>query len=401
MSIREEKLTQGGTKVADLRVAALSYTVGADHIYVTLVDQEGRTQIFRLLKCEVAFPLIDKLVESLSGSYPSRGTKAVFERFSCDWGKNLLPPLSELRDFDILVIIPHHLLYGLPFHAISANGQFLGLSHGITYCSSVALFRQCIGNNSAREHDLSRWTYTTDSNAPREAPRKPKKCLGLGIDILGDHVALYRELAEHFSGFFESWSIAGVMPRFELKQPSYDAMCLVCHGYYDPMDPNNCGLLLDKPTGTGVERPIVLGQGAANFRDLPFRHLPPEIQPKGGSSTPEFMTINELKVDANCRAELVALFGCWTGAGSPASVEDPGSLAEQWLRIGAASVLANLWGAYFPVLKRWVEFFLLNWLTRRQPKAIAWREATRAMLSERSDLPLSQWANIVLMGDWL
>jgi len=104
-----------------------------------------------------------------------------------------------------------------------------------------------------------------------------------------------------------------------------------------------------------------------------------------------------------CDAQLVALFGCSTGNGAVASTDDYVSLAYQWLKVGAASVVANLWEADVDALAAWARHFARQWVELRQPKAIAVREGTRAYLAEQpaSAGELETWGCVALLGDWL
>lgn len=86
-----------------------------------------------------------------------------------------------------------------------------------------------------------------------------------------------------------------------------------------------------------------------------------------------------------------------------ASADDHASLAYQWLKAGAASVLANLWEADLPFITRWTEIFVANWTAARRPKAIAARDSTRILLSQHPDLADRPhvWGSLALFGDWL
>jgi len=85
-------------------------------------------------------------------------------------------------------------------------------------------------------------------------------------------------------------------------------------------------------------------------------------------------------------AQQVALFGCSTGASQAISGDDCGRIVHQWLKLGAVSVLASFWKADVAFIEQWSTCFLENWLKKRQPKAIAWQQATRSLLAEKPDL---------------
>jgi CHAT domain-containing protein len=140
----------------------------------------------------------------------------------------------------------------------------------------------------------------------------------------------------------------------------YDVICAVCHGYYDSADVCNSGLLLEKDFGINY-RNIFLHKGVFHlFRDFPFRDVPTDIRTTHDA---EILTMNELKVYCYIRAQLVALFGCSTGAGTTHGSSFD-SFAYQWLKIGASSTLANLWESDFEFAKIWSTQFLTNWLEK-------------------------------------
>ncbi|MCW3474594.1 CHAT domain-containing protein [Limobrevibacterium gyesilva] len=394
-------------RVAEIRVGALQYYVGAEHVHALLIDQDGRTQTFVLAAWDDVFPRIDRFMEKIErGSFSAAGAPAEFRAFSREWGRTLLPPAAALGRFDVLVILPHYVLHGLPFHTIwiEEEGQYLGTARGVTYCSSATLFTRCVDRNIARRSNLAEWAFALDGGGATGAPQAPRRCLGIGADILGGMTAEYRHVAEEFArGFAEPVTFpdatrAMIKNRLNRAEP-WEALCIVCHGHYDDDISDNSGLLLDRDAMGITVRPIFLHRGRYfDFRDLPFTYLPSAIAP---SRDGELMTVGELKVDCLTDAQLVALFGCSTGAGQVESGDDFNSMAYQWLKIGAASTLANLWEVDIAFLRRWSPVFLDNWLTRRQPKAIAWRQALRTVLDSDLQQDPYEWGAITLFGDWL
>jgi CHAT domain-containing protein len=193
------------------------------------------------------------------------------------------------------------------------------------------------------------------------------------------------------------------MPRELLKTAASDVVAIVCHGSFYEGDASGSGLLLDHryDGSNSMSRPIMLSDGrSATFRDYPFRYPPPAL-PYADGARPELLNLDELKVDAHSHAQMVALLGCSTAAAGT-WVEDLGTLAEQWLRLGAATVLANIWESDVLVVQQWCEHFLTRWIRERQPKALAWRDANRALLSSTvGSGSLFDWACSTLWGDWI
>jgi CHAT domain-containing protein len=399
-----------GKRVGDLKVGLLFYLV-ADCITVTLLDQYGRTETFRLLSYDDAFPRIDRLFDAIHTAYPPRARRVTLEDFSSDWGRQLLPPADVLSAYDVLVIVPHHSLHGLPLHAVRLHDEagYLATTHGITYCSSGTLFRRCVDRNPARRGDVSSWRYAVRVGDTVSAPAAPASCVSAAIDVKETHSAQYRSLAETFARYFAE-PLVGDAERPFLKLPltypklDRDVLCIVCHGHYDRTHPDNSGLLvalhtLTPPGHTAMN--VSVGDGEVyQFADLPFRFFPFELPNESGFE-PEIISVAELKVECSTSADLVALLGCATGAGHVSSGDDFDSLAYQFLKLGAASALANLWDLDVVFAGQWVPLFLENWLTRRQPKALAWRHATAEFLDTHKDAEHYEWAVLALVGDWL
>jgi hypothetical protein len=422
-------------RVADLKVGLLAYYVGTDNVYALLVDQQGDVRRFRLLSCRQASPLIDDLRDAMEQplAFPPSEVAAVFHDFCHDWGRRLLPPPEALEPFDVLVVVPHHFLHGLPLHLVSAGGDgaMLSTSHGVTYCSSGTLFVRCVERNRARFADPRAWTFAgsgtdgtgdtdgtdgTDGDAPPQRP--DRTCVSIGVDVLTGKDAAYRDLAASFAGRFRK--VRPVATREELKNvlntvhreklDSPDAICIVCHGYVDPATADRSGLLLCGRRGVRFMRNYELHrQTMIRVADYPFAEIPAYLEPVGpqlapeGFFEPETLTVGELKINCTTEAELVALFGCSTGTGSVGAADEFDTLAYQWLKAGAASVLANMWEADLLITDKWVQQFVANWLDAGQPKAIAARNATRSFLAQDPGAVTRPyaWGSLALFGDWL
>jgi CHAT domain-containing protein len=412
-------------RVSALSVGLIQYFVGVEYVYATLINRDGKTQLFQLSSCANAVSAADMLLDVLERPYAWTPTQCakVIQDFAEGWGRQLLPPADALRPFDVLIIVPHHFLHGVPFHLVSCDKEPLATSHGVAYCSSSTLLARCIERNRARQFDMRLWTFPSDNDdSPSEGP-PVISCLSCGVDILTDKDAAYRELAHAFSAQFSNQAnathrneIKGALATArstETEHPAWvhpDAICLVCHGYYDPARADQSGLLLAGRRGTMRTQSVrVHGDTLLRINDLPFAEVPLRLDPVQPQSAPfglfdpEVLTTSELRVHCETDAQLVALFGCSTGTGLVTSNDDYISHAYQWLKAGAASVIANLWEADFPIITEWAERFAVNWVQRRQPKAIAARNATRGLLVEQPALTgqLAVWGSLAVLGDWL
>jgi len=399
-------------RVGDLRVGAMEYFVGPARIEVAVIKEEAESRLYPLCPVDECLAEAHQLLDTLEGPSTPNERAQLLRSFSSGWGRKLLPPFETIAGFDVLILIPHHTLHALPLHAIwiEEENASLGACRGVTYCSSATLFTRCAQRNTARRSDCAAWLPGDAGTPPVSAPPLPRLCAGIAVDTMGEKDESYKKLGKLFGSHFEA-SNGPDMWRLGIKRPyrrgsdekpsTYDAIYFVCHGYYDPVQPVNSGLLVCSPLpGTG-ERFIHLpgGQGAF-FRDLPFRELPREIVPRSDMNV-EMMTIGELEVEGFTQAELVALLGCSTSAGHVLSGDMMESMGYQWLKLGAASVLAGLWRLDIEFISAFIEVFLKNWLEFRQPKAVAFCECLQTMLSAPDPPPLYQWAGVQLLGDWL
>jgi CHAT domain-containing protein len=389
------------SRVADVRASVLAYFVGIDFLYCTLHDHAGGEQVFRLASCCEILPKLEVLLEAFDGAHSPARRERAFAEFSRGWGRALLPPSEALESSDVLVVIPHAALHGIPLHAIEdgADARPLGATHGVTYVPTGTLFVRCVNRNPARRFDPAAWLF------PRiginGAPPPPRSCRAAAVDVRfhasGEYEALARLFLDHFQE--KRWTEpdrTSVKPQRGTPSDA-EALCIVCHGHYDSEFPGRSGLLLAIGRSE-INIPIHFGQ-SFQFRDLPFRFFPTGVTVRPDYS-PEILTVDELMVGASTDAQLIALVGCSTATGQTLSADDFHSLAHQFLKIGAAGVLASLWTLDFDFAKSWVPRFLRYWCDLRLPKALAFRESIRDELNEKA-WPISEWAAPALFGDWL
>lgn len=320
--------------VTELTIGLLTYYVGTDSIVALLTDQRGQTKRFRLPNCRDVFPLIDHFVAVLEQpvAYTPTELAAAFREFVHGWGRQLLPPAGDLDPFDVLVIVPHHFLHGLPLHIVSQpDGTSLAARYGVTYCSSGTLFARCVDRNRARFPNSAIEAAAGPANGDPAGPgRPPRTCLSLGLDVLTDKDPAYRALAATFASHFQK--VQPVTTRDEVKDSldvfwslpddrRPDVICLVSHGYADPAMPDRSGLLIAGRRGVGRMRRVRLHRDSVvRIQDYPFAGVPLRLDPirpqpvPVGWFDPEPLTISELKVNCSTDAELIALLGCSTGA---------------------------------------------------------------------------------------
>jgi CHAT domain-containing protein len=339
------------------------------------------------------------------------------ERFCYQIGPLLLPPEQSLRRFDVLVIVPQGPLVGLPLHAVWLAGrqEFLGHAMAVTYAPSITQLLRCMDRNTAR-FAPGGWEYRLDAPARVDRPRLTS-CWATGYDGVGDQSQRFAEVAEEFASAFPGERYSGAGSRASLNNHlasgEYDVICLVCHGYHDPIYPDRSGVLLPSlaahlagegfPHGAAAAarawRPVQLHDGRSGFvRDLPLADVPGQVRPRDDA---ELFTVRELRLAPTVRAQLVALFACTTAMGQSLGGEEHLSLAHEWLKVGVPSVLANLWSLDLDFIRRWSRLFLDGLVDRQQPVAVAYQQAHRRLLAEEPDLHPYDWSVISLFGDWL
>jgi CHAT domain-containing protein len=390
-------------RVTDVRAGLLAYFMGTDHVYCALHNGAGREQVFRLASCRDILPRLETLVEALEGSGTRARREQTLVEFARGWGRALLPPSDTIDGFDVLIIIPHGVLHGIPLHAIEPGGAGvpLALTHGITYAPSGTVFVRCVDRNAARRFDPAAWTFPCGNAS--DAPPPPRRCRAAAIDVKYKRTREYEALARLFlDGFDErQWRDAArtsIKPRRQ-GDGDADVICIVCHGHYDQRT-GHSGLLLAATPGSARETVIPIHYGEAHaFRDLPFHDVPASVGVRDDCS-PEILSVDELMVGCSTDAQLVALIGCSTAAGQTGSADEFVSLSNQFLKIGAATVMASMWALDFDFARSWVPRFLHRWRDLREPKALAMRESMREEL-DNTPWPISEWAVPALLGDWL
>jgi CHAT domain-containing protein len=175
-----------------------------------------------------------------------------------------------------------------------------------------------------------------------------------------------------------------------------DVLLVVAHGYTEPTTASFSGLLLRPPSEVGWE-PVDMGSGVTfEVRDRPLASAPP----LRGDVQAEVLTAAELSTTALLDSELVVLLACSAGTGRLDEGDSPNNIAETLLRLGASSVIAALWDADFAATRDWVEVFFEAWLRQGRPKALAARDATRALYVKFDGQP-ERFGALTLRGDWI
>jgi hypothetical protein len=384
------------------RVVGLVYLVIAGRVKAAIVE-DGRWHWTELTDVASVLTPAAKLRDELADKMAvARRRLSQLDQFVQGWGRRLLPAEILHDPPDVLVLVPHAALHLLPLHLVSADdGMALACHSGITYSSSLSLFCRNAIRNRARQRE----TIET------------RKAAGGGTDVSRLGNKKFRQLAEIVLGEFSGSRVSAPMGRFEVKKAMRDdscgVVCIVAHGFVDPDQHRDSGLLLDHPAamlnmrlesaglgGMGVSPddrvgwPIALYGTQWEIIDLPLRDFPARIM---HDHPAEILTVTDLGREPATEAELVMLLACSAGMNVVLQGDEPASLAEAFLRLGASSVIAPMWDCDYALADVWARAFIGSWAREKTPKALAAREAFRAM-GDGSDA--AALGPLHLRGDW-
>ena len=324
----------------------------------------------------------------------ARGRVPRLREFSEGWGRELLPGAAV--ESDVVVVVPHAFLHDVPLHLVRVGpaGEWFGALVGVSYSSSRSLFVRCAKRNSARRQGAHVNSFT-----------------GGGTDVLSGNNEPFRELVRSVAGSFdaddvllhgENWphiyTRSALKAAFRAEEP-FDVVCVAAHGYTDPINHRMSGLMVEHDThGLGSRKIPLHGGRYFDFRDLPLRRVPGTIRP---ATRTDVLTAAELEVDGHIDTQLVVLLACSTGWGRVLEGDEPASLAESFLHIGAPSVVAPMWDSDYDASRAWVQGFFDAWVDQGHPKALATRDVMQQMQEgPHADRP-ERIGALALRGDWL
>jgi CHAT domain-containing protein/tetratricopeptide (TPR) repeat protein len=248
----------------------------------------------------------------------------------------LLRPIAERLGTRRLVVVPHRVLYYVPFHALYDGVSYLIEQREVAGVPSASVLRHCMARPQ-RPLDRALLMGVSDERAPRVrdevlalAPLFPQ------ADMLLDEQATLVALRE--------------------RAPGADVVHLACHGQFRP----------DNPLFSALH----LADGWLTVRDTSSLDL---------------------------RCGLVALSACETGAGAVAPGDELISLARGFFSAGAPTLLVSLWTVDDETTALLMAGFYSR-LRAGDGPAAALRYAQRTLL-EQYPHPFF-WAPFVLLGRW-
>jgi CHAT domain len=192
-------------KLSDLRTGAVVHMMSDRSVAGVWLTGDATTEGFRSGPLGELVPLIDGLRDELRDTMAiARARVPRLEEFAAGWGRRLLPPAVLGGEVDVVVVVPHSLLHGLPLHVvIGDDGAPVGTRCGFTYASSMSLFVHCAERNLARAVDLEAWTFDVEGEAAACGYPLPSGATAGGTDVIHrgpGFVDLAREISELIDG---------------------------------------------------------------------------------------------------------------------------------------------------------------------------------------------------------
>jgi CHAT domain-containing protein len=329
----------------------------------------------------------------------SRPVLPALERFASEWGRVLLPDswLADPPRYGVL--IPNGMLHALPLHLIRTDsGRPLCAETGVSLCSSLTLLRRCL----ERSPGPRRVADPFYGRVPDDMP-----VIAAGTDVLGANDDAWRRLpVALLEACGDAGRIVDVGPPYDpslrtvlaemLRGHGVELAIIAAHGYHNPLDAVSSGLLLGRLEGSYRFRPVSVPGGAPlQTQDLPVRDLPAHLRP---THPAELLSLAELEHAAHLVCPLVALLGCSTGRAVVYPGDQPLSLAEVFLRIGAAAVVAPMWDVTVGSVEAWMRQFLQAYRVEGRSRGDAARLASASRHADGA--ALHETGCMVLRGDY-
>jgi hypothetical protein len=368
----------------DLSITGLVYLVTGSEVQVALVERHTYQWIKLCSVTDVLGPIAQLRDELTNTKLVAYGLLPRLTRFARSWGRSLVPAAVLANPPDVLLIVPHALLHGLPLHLVQAdNGRALACCSGTSYASSPTLLLRCAARNPVRH---GAWP-------------KGRSAAGGGTDVVREGEDELRSIAAEVLGEFRAkadhpFGFGRIEARAALRQDNR-VVCIIAHGYIDTDQHGGSGILIDRDMGGFAGSQINIDGREFSRPDLPERDVPAEVDVNRPA---DLLTLGEIEMGDPTQAELTILLACSAGESDVMQGDEPASLAEAMLRLGSVSVVAPMWDCDSYFAHAWIRPFLSAWNRRGMPKAMAAREAFLA-LNDGSDV--AELGPIHLRGDWL
>jgi tetratricopeptide (TPR) repeat protein len=264
----------------------------------------------------------------------------------------LTAPLApHLRSGDLVYLVPHRTLHGLPLHALPVgSSDVLAAVHPVAYTPAAGLLP--LAQN------------------PAKGSGKLESCAAFGV--------VFEDEARDVAALFGAEAIVSDALRVDsIAQLCQDKdIChFSCHGYFNNVDPLSSGLVLSNE-GTG----------------------------SAPGSPPSVMTAREI-MDMELRAELVCLSACESAVSEVSHGDELVGLIRSVLYAGASSIVASLWSVDAETTRETMSVFYRHVRdhyrhTGTIDKAGALHQAQREMIHRVGARSSFRWAPFVLIADW-
>jgi hypothetical protein len=279
---------------------------------------------------------------SIIRSFPKRRLESLWQDrwWSLRWKKNLnalVDPLSRyLERLDLLYIVPHNLLHGIPLHAGKVQGDVLLKHTAVAYIPSLTAL------SYLRPHG------------------ELQTCLAFGYSRSEKDKEGFENEAQSVAQYFQTRATTGfraTCQKFMRQQRGKDILHIACHGEFDEEDPLNSRLIL--ADGNLTPRQLMQERLDANLAMIPACHA---------------LRSDSQGIDETLGFARALFYAGISTVIAPSKIIDP----------DAAQVL--------------VEKFYENLIQHQMQPAFALRAAQLDLLSNPSYRIEEYWAPLMLMG---
>ena len=258
----------------------------------------------------------------------------------------IAPIIDDIDDCEMLYLIPHGLLHYLPLHALYINGKRMIERFPVAYASSLTAIKY----------------------AQRKGSEKLDSCLSIGYTPHANEKELFEGEASLVANLFKTRFLSKSKPylgrkvtRQLLTKKAVDkeVIHLSCHGYFDPQEALNSGLLLS--------------DGMLTVKDI---------------------------FSMNIKANLLVLSACETGLNEQKPGDELIGLTRAFLYSGTRSIMVSLWSVSAVSTLKLMESFYKKIKDEKMSKAEALQKAQIEMMQDARYAHPYYWAPFILIGDW-
>lgn len=261
----------------------------------------------------------------------------------------LTEPLAQhLQPSDLIYLVPHRVLHGLPLHALPLDDEPLATLHPVAYTPTAGLLPLA--------QNVEKGTGKLD------------RCAAFGV--------VFEQEAREVAAVFGTDRIEAA----DLMSEDIPELCrnadvchFSCHGYFNAVDPLSSGLLL---------------------RHDPSRRPEPT----------DILTARDV-MRMRLRSELISLSACKTALSEVSQGDELLGLIRAFLYAGSSSIVASLWSVDADTTRRLMVSFYRNLRDQYAKsgaidKAAALQAAETEMIESVGSRWSFLWSPFILVGDW-